>query len=93
MKSFSQGQFWGRGIEYLSSADAQQLAAFAEFKNGTNYDPYIELEHAFLYTGGGDFVSSNNMIYTKPVVDPPTLGSFAVQPRKKLTVPNAERWT
>ncbi|KAI9640833.1 hypothetical protein NHQ30_010674 [Ciborinia camelliae] len=83
LQSFSQGDFWGGVIDYPQSADAQQLAAFATFKDPENFDPHAEIETAFLYLSNGDeFLSNNNMYYTKPVVNPPALQPFSkIQPQ------------
>jgi hypothetical protein len=77
LKSFPQGNFWGGAIEYPQATDAQQLAAFATFKDPANFDPYAEIESSYLYESATKtFVSANNMFYTKPVVNPPALQPF-----------------
>lgn len=88
LKTFSQGTYWGGSIEYPQAADQQQLAAFATFKDPANFDPYAEIEQSFLYLSAENlFVSSNNMYYTRPIVNPPALQPFTnAQPQLSSTM-------
>lgn len=86
--SFKQGSYWGGGIGYAESAAPAQLAAFAEFKTPANFDPDAEIEQSFLYyKAKGLRISSNNMFYSKPIVNASSLRRFAqIQPQISNTM-------
>lgn len=85
--SYSQTESWGGAILYPESADAAQLSAFTAFKK-SSYDPLAEVEQSFLYYGAQSlFLSTNNMIYTDPVVNASALQHFTdVQPQLSSTM-------
>lgn len=85
--SYSQTESWGGAILYSDSADAAQLSAFTAFKK-SSYDPLAEVEQSFLYYGAQSlFLSTNNMIYTDPVVNASALQHFTdVQPQLSNTM-------
>ncbi|KAL4887661.1 hypothetical protein BJY04DRAFT_212689 [Aspergillus karnatakaensis] len=82
LKTFDQGQYWGGAIQHPSSANAIQLAALETFLRTA--DPHAQIEQSFLFdTNAPDHgYSSNNMFYTKPVVDAPAIRVFTeIQPQ------------
>lgn len=83
LMSFPQKSFWGGAILYPESAQLHQLQAFADFMDSANLDPFAAIEQSFLYYGTlNAFQSTNNMFYTKPMVNPPALQGFAtIQPQ------------
>ncbi|KAL4935542.1 hypothetical protein BDV06DRAFT_217352 [Aspergillus oleicola] len=82
LQTFEQGQYWGGAIQHPSSANAAQLAALETFLRKA--DPHAQIEQSFLFdtNAPGHAYSSNNMFYTKPVVDAPALRGFTqIQPQ------------
>jgi hypothetical protein len=88
LKTFPQGQFWGGAIQYPDAANDAQFEAFTKFKGPNNYDPHVEIEQTFIYYGSfGSFFSSNNMFYTKPIVNASGLDYFTkIQPQTSSTM-------
>ncbi|OJJ32641.1 hypothetical protein ASPWEDRAFT_29799 [Aspergillus wentii DTO 134E9] len=88
LKTHQRDEYWGGSINYPQEAEAAQLAAFTEFKDPANFDQYAEIEQSFLYIGQEKaFYSSNNMYYTKPVVNATGLKYFTdVQPQVSSTM-------
>ncbi|GJN79703.1 hypothetical protein PLIIFM63780_003221 [Purpureocillium lilacinum] len=82
-----QSEYWGGAIQYPGSADAAQLAAFESFK-AAPYDGFAEIEQTFVYFGAlKAFSSTNNMFYTKSVVNASALKFFSdVQPQTANTM-------
>ncbi|EED20037.1 conserved hypothetical protein [Talaromyces stipitatus ATCC 10500] len=88
IRSFQQPDYWGGGVEYTSDSDEDQILAFAKFKDPENFDPHAEIEQSFLYTAADNSrISSNNMFYTKPVVNASALADFtAIEPQLSNTM-------
>ncbi|KAI1154873.1 hypothetical protein F4825DRAFT_460150 [Nemania diffusa] len=87
LKMYSQPAFWGGAIQYPESADAAQLYAFREFKQGP-YDPFSEIEQTFVYFGAQkSFSSTNNLFYLTSGVNESNLRPFIdIQPQISNTV-------
>ncbi|TGJ84265.1 hypothetical protein E0Z10_g4482 [Xylaria hypoxylon] len=85
--TYPQPKFWGGAIQYPDSADAAQLLAFTEFKDGP-YDPFSEIEQTYVYLGEQKvFSSTNNLFYTKAGVNASNLQYFTdIQPQSANTV-------
>lgn len=85
--TYPQTEFWGGAIQYPDSADPAQLSAFTAFKENT-YDPFAEIEQTFVYVGEQKlFSSTDNMFYTKPIVNATALQSFTkIQPQLTNTM-------
>ncbi|KAH8700860.1 hypothetical protein BGW36DRAFT_447684 [Talaromyces proteolyticus] len=88
IRSFQQPDYWGGGVEYPDDCDEAQILAFAKFKYPENFDPYAELEQSFLYTAAENLrTSSNNMFYTKPIVNASALAEFTtIKPQLSNTM-------
>ncbi|KAL4947597.1 FAD-binding domain-containing protein [Aspergillus filifer] len=85
LATFAQGDYWGGTIQYPAAVDAAQLDAFRAFKTSP-YDPYVEVEQSFLFNASADpdnaYYSSNNLFYTRPIVDATALRVFTeIQPQ------------
>jgi hypothetical protein len=77
LQTFPQGPFWGGAIQYPTESDDAQIEAFTNFTSPINHNPLVEVEQTFIYYGTfGSFFSSNNMFYTKPVVNASGLDLF-----------------
>ena len=87
-QTFSLGNFWGGSITYPSITIRQQLQAFETFMDPTNFDPHAEIIMAIGYVGALEsIIVSNEIYYTKPVVDPPIFHPFtAIQPQLGSTM-------
>ncbi|PWY85809.1 FAD-binding domain-containing protein [Aspergillus sclerotioniger CBS 115572] len=87
LATFPQADLWAGAIVYPASVDAAQLDAFRLFKNASAqaFDPHAQVELSFLFESREDSLAaytSNNMFYTKPVVDAAALRVFSdIQPQ------------
>jgi hypothetical protein len=95
VRVFTQGPFWGGDVQYPSSANDAQLAAYEAVMSAETRDPHVAVEQSFLFhsgsadegTGGRHEYSCNLIYYTKPVVDAPALRPFMqIQPQGYSTM-------
>jgi hypothetical protein len=93
VRVFTQGPFWGGVVQYPSSANDVQLAAYEVVMSAEARDPHVAVEQSFLFHSGSDEheagreYSCNLMYYTKPVVDAPALRPFTqIQPQGYSTM-------
>lgn len=83
IKTFFQGQLWGRAITYPETVFPQLAAAFTETKQPKNFDPYQALETSFLYLGQLEtYLGVASLFYSKPLVNGSSLEPFtSIQPQ------------
>jgi FAD/FMN-containing dehydrogenase len=93
VRPFAQGSFWGGLVQYPSSADDAQLAAYEAVMSAETRDLHVAVGQSFLFQSGSDEhgaaqeYSCNLMYYTKPVVDAPALRLFTqIQPQGHSTM-------
>jgi hypothetical protein len=93
VRAFAQGSFWGGLVQYPSSADDAQLAAYEAVMSAETRDPHVAVEQSFLFQSGSDEheaaheYSCNLVYYTKPAVDAPALRPFTqIQPQEHSTM-------
>ncbi|CEN60353.1 hypothetical protein ASPCAL02794 [Aspergillus calidoustus] len=93
VRSFAQGSFCGGVVQYPSSANDEQLAAYEAVMGAETRDPHVAVEQSFLFQSGSDEheaaheYSCNLVYYTKPVVDAPALRPFTqIQPQEHSTM-------
>ncbi|ESZ89776.1 hypothetical protein SBOR_9836 [Sclerotinia borealis F-4128] len=85
--AFQQGNVWGGSIINPASTANEQIDALADFSSNPNYDEYASLIVSFAFQPSIGPVVVNNIVYTKPVVDPPVFQSFtAIQPQYSNTL-------
>lgn len=85
--AFPQGDFWGGTILYDDSTSPRLLNAFAELNKAVGFDEYAALILSFSYVSGTGFISSGNIEYTQPIVNPPTFQPFtSIQPQYSNTM-------
>ncbi|KAK5997456.1 FAD-dependent monooxygenase CTB5 [Cladobotryum mycophilum] len=85
--TYPQPEYWGGAIQYPGSANEAQLSAFESFKTAP-YDGFAEIEQTYVYFGALEtFSSTNNMFYTKPVVNASALRYFSdIRPQMANTM-------
>ncbi|QSZ29963.1 hypothetical protein DSL72_004481 [Monilinia vaccinii-corymbosi] len=81
--AFKQGDIWGGNIMYDISTAEKQIDALADFSSNPNYDEYASLMTIFAFQPSSvGRVIVNNIVYTKPVANPPVYKPFtAIQPQ------------
>ncbi|KAI9642168.1 hypothetical protein NHQ30_008970 [Ciborinia camelliae] len=85
--AFQQGSLWGGNILYPASTADQQINALADFSSNATYDEYSSLITSFAFQPSYGPVVVNNIVYTKPVVNPPVYQPFtAIQPQYSNTM-------
>jgi FAD/FMN-containing dehydrogenase len=80
-------KLWGGGIQYPLSTEDAQLTAFYDLKS-SGFDPLVALEMSFLYYESlQSWFVSNNMVYLRPVENPPSMQRFTgIQPQTQSTM-------
>ncbi|MCJ1313343.1 hypothetical protein MMC25_007020 [Agyrium rufum] len=86
MRTFKQGKLWGGGVFYDISTAPQQLQALADFTAAEPYDEYASVIVSFAYAGPTVLVAANSLVYTKPIVNPPSLQPFTAIPDTSSTM-------
>ena len=86
IRTIKQGKLWGGNVDYNISTAPQQIKALVDFTNTKNYDEFASIIVSFAYAGPGILISSNNLVYTKAVVNPPSLQPFTAIPQLASTL-------
>ncbi|KAL9126102.1 MAG: hypothetical protein Q9217_004802 [Psora testacea] len=85
--TFQQGPLWGGVVYYPISTVPNQLEAFYNFANDSDYDDYSAVIQSFGFSGGQGSAAVNGLYYTKPQANPPALQPFtAIQPQIASTM-------
>ncbi|KAB8299324.1 hypothetical protein EYC80_001397 [Monilinia laxa] len=85
--TFQQGDMWGGNILYDISTAEKQINALSDFTGNGTYDEYASLISTFVYQPAIGPLIANNLIYTKPVANPPIYKPFTtIEPQYLSTM-------
>ena len=77
LQSFDQGGMWGGQVIQSFDTAEEQMVALATFNEADSYDEFASLLTTLVYSGSqGLQVVVNDIVYTKPVMDPPVFGTL-----------------